>query len=131
MRGLPLELSCLFSACIAELVGDNLKNVRTKDAAAKEAVRVVFAKETGDAINEFERNNELLATAFPWVFLSGKVPSNNGKFSIPERRCLLLRYSHKTEREPSLLFLAVQSKMAQHLLRGSLLPTPDEGVWYR
>ena len=79
-------------------------NIRRADEAVKDFVRIVLAKETGNAINEFERNEELFATAFPWVFATGQIPAA-GNLKEAERRCLLLRYDHRVEREPALIFL--------------------------
>ena len=79
--------------------------------AAKD-IRRVLAKETGGPLNEFEQNEELLATAFPWVFALGDLPSK-GKLTAEIRRALLLRYDHRVEREPTLVFLLF-NQMQRH-----------------
>ena len=88
------------------------ENIRTVKRATKDVCKVVLAKETGDALNEFERNEELFATSFPWVFATGNVPGE-GKLREVERRCLLLRYDHRVEREPLLVFLMF-NQMQRH-----------------
>ena len=94
------------------VVVERQEKLRTMQTAAKELKKTVLAKETGEAINEFDNNIELLSKCFPWVFATGSLPGA-GKIHPVVRRCLLLRYDHRVEQEPTLLFLLF-NQMQRH-----------------
>ena len=79
---------------------------------SKEAAKILFPKESGAAINEFDENEVLLGTLFPWIFATGNIP-REGNMRQDVRRCLLLRYDHRVEREPTLIFL-LYNQMQRH-----------------
>ena len=65
---------------------------------------VIKVKKKNEKINEYTNNDELLYSAFPWLFLFGRGLPSNGPLSKPFIRFLLQHYNQAFQTEHKFIF---------------------------
>jgi len=82
-------------------------------AGAFTADAPIYSREVGGALNEFAGNRELLAGAFPWVFMFGGAAAFAKEGSVPQHamRHLFLQFHNGAAKDQQLLFLLANQTM--------------------
>jgi hypothetical protein len=112
----------------SDVVLENQEPIDNDASKKAKTLRMLGIDANAAPENEFDDNEGVIAGAFPWVFMFGKVGlGENSGMDNELRKRLLLQYDRRVEREPALIFLLF-NQMQRHRATQNIVTAPPDDL---